>query len=107
MEKTARQDGSASAETGLPLQSRRCGQSPIGEIETWGHEARHQDLLRIQRTGGLPDPGGHQHLRGELNIGLTDNLVTLPDGRTFVSNFVGGISVIDASGGSAAFPLGR
>jgi len=35
-----------------------------------------------------------------------DNQVTLPDGRTFVTNFVGGLSVVDAAGTARPFPVG-
>ncbi len=69
-------------------------------------------MLALQSLGPAAvydvDPqSGTTKLLATTAADFADNLVTLPDGRTFVSNFVGGISVIDASGGSAAFPLGR
>ncbi len=35
-----------------------------------------------------------------------DNMASLPDGRTFVSNFVGGLFVVDATGAARPFPIG-
>ena len=46
------------------LNTRGGGQPPVGEVETWRHEAGDQHLGVVERACGLPDAGGDEHLRG-------------------------------------------
>ena len=53
--------------------------------------------------------GSLQESKNNLDVAINGNgffQVTLPDGRTFVTSFVGGMNVVAPNGTSAPFPLG-
>jgi streptogramin lyase len=106
----ARIDIGTGAVTGLPLtfpgEPGKRGLS-FGVSAKWTPEGDFLGLQGVDAALYLVDPvTGETGRFAATGSQFGDNMVALPDGRVFVSNFLGGLDVVDFGGHAAPFHIG-